>query len=97
MELAGSGIGKTRACAIARPDPAFRLRRGHPQDARKIAMYLVHRLCDLTLAETARRFGVTSYGTVAWACHQVGTRIATEGPWYRQVTRIEQAIAQQKT
>jgi REP element-mobilizing transposase RayT len=74
-----------------------RSRRGHPQDARKVAMYLVHRLCDLTLAETARRFGVSSYGTVAWACHHVGTRIATEGRWHRQVAQIEQAFSQPKT
>jgi chromosomal replication initiation ATPase DnaA len=72
-------------------------RRGHPQEARKVAMYLVHRLCDLTLSETATRFGVSSYGTVAWACHHVGERIATEEHWHRQVTQIEQALSQPKT
>ena len=38
--------------------------RGEANDARKVAMYLVKRLCDLTWPETAREFGVTSYGAL---------------------------------
>jgi chromosomal replication initiation ATPase DnaA len=35
-------------------------RRGEANQARKVAMYLVKRLCDLTLQETAGHFGVES-------------------------------------
>lgn len=46
-------------------------RRGEAKDACKVAMYLVKRLCDLMLQETAGHFGVESYGVVGWACAQV--------------------------
>ncbi|HSF10536.1 MAG TPA: helix-turn-helix domain-containing protein [Nitrospirales bacterium] len=46
-------------------------RRGEANQARQVAMYLVKRLCDLTLRETATHFGVESYGVVGWACAQV--------------------------
>ena len=42
-------------------------RRGEANQARKVAMYLVKRLCGLTLQETAGHFGVESYGVVGWA------------------------------
>ena len=34
-------------------------------------MCLMKRLCDMTLGEVAREFGVKSYGTVGWACHGI--------------------------
>ena len=39
-------------------------RRGEENEGRKVAMYLMKRLCDMTLGEVAREFGVKSYGTV---------------------------------
>ncbi len=72
-------------------------RRGHASEARKVAMYLVQRLCDLTLAETAARFGRVSYGTVAWACHQVRTRGASDRRFQRQLQRIQNEVNQPKT
>ncbi len=39
-------------------------RGGETNDARKVAMYAVKGICDLTLTETAREFDVTSYGTI---------------------------------
>ncbi len=44
-------------------------------------MYLVKRRYDLTLPETAREFGVTSYGAVGWACAQVRAKQAAEPPF----------------
>ena len=37
-------------------------RHGEVKQTRKVAMYLVKRLFDLTLQETAAHFGVESYG-----------------------------------
>jgi len=42
-------------------------RRGEENEGRKIAMYLMKRLCDVTLGEVARELGVKSYRTVGWA------------------------------
>jgi len=39
-------------------------RRGEANQARKAAMYLVKRLCNLWLQKTAVHFGVESYGVV---------------------------------
>jgi len=72
-------------------------RRGQGQDARKVAMYLVRQLCDLTLPETAARFGVTSYGTVAWACHEIRKDVSQKGQLYRHVQTIERDFSQPKT
>jgi len=38
--------------------------RGKENEARKVAMYLVGRRCDQTLSETAKLFGLGSYGAV---------------------------------
>jgi chromosomal replication initiation ATPase DnaA len=52
--------------------------RGRENEARKVAMYLVRRCCDQTLKETARLFGLGSYGAVGWGCHQVQTKMEKE-------------------
>ena len=45
-------------------------RRGEENDGRKVAMYLLKRLCDMTLGEVAGEFGVKNYGNsglgVSW-------------------------------
>ncbi len=71
-------------------------RRGLENEARKVAMYLATRLCDLTLAEAAARFGRISYGTVAWACSQVRTRAASDKRFDLQLQRIQNKIHQPK-
>ncbi len=72
-------------------------RRGRSNEARKVAMYLVHRLCDLTLMETAKRFRVESYGVVGWACTQMRHRIASDKRFRIRIAGIEERISQQKT
>ncbi|MFQ5932780.1 MAG: helix-turn-helix domain-containing protein [Nitrospiraceae bacterium] len=72
-------------------------RRGQEGEARKVATYLVKRCCDLTLQETATRLGVGSYGTIAWACHQVRARRAADRRLRRQVERLEHELNQPKT
>ena len=71
--------------------------RGRGNEARKMAMYLVTRRCDLTLAETAVRFGVSSYGTVAWACYQVRAAVQADPRVGRRLHRMEQHLNQPKT
>ena len=71
-------------------------RRGETNDARKVAMYVVKWLCDLTLSETAREFGVTSYGAVGWACAQVRAKQDTEPQFKKRVEEVEMSISQQK-
>ncbi len=71
-------------------------RRGEANDARKVAMYLVKRLCDLTLPETAREFGVTSYGAVGWACAQVRAKQAAEPQFKKRVEKVEALFSQPK-
>ena len=71
-------------------------RRGEANDARKVAMYLVKRLCDLTLPETAREFGVTSYGAVGWACAQVRDKQANDPQFKQRVEEIERLFSQPK-
>jgi chromosomal replication initiation ATPase DnaA len=70
-------------------------RRGEANDARKVAMYLVKRLCDLTLQETATQFGVTSYGVVGWACAQVRAKLVKVPRFKKQVAQVERLIIQQ--
>ena len=67
-------------------------RRGVNNDARKVAMYLVKRLCDLTLQETATQFGVTSYGVVGWAGAQVRTKLSQDSRFRKQVSLVEDII-----
>lgn len=71
-------------------------RRGVENEARKVAMYLVKRLCDLTLQETANHFTVGSYGVVGWACHGVRSRMHQDSQFQLKVERIEQTCNQQK-
>jgi len=71
--------------------------RGKESEARKVGMYLVKRVCDLTLQETAERFGVSSYGVVGWACHAVRTKMKADRRFQSQVERMEGQIYQQKT
>jgi REP-associated tyrosine transposase len=71
-------------------------RRGEANDARKVAMYLVKRLCDRTLPETAREFGVSSYGAVGWACAQVRAKQEAEPQFKQRVEAVEALIRQPK-
>ena len=63
-------------------------RRGQESEARKVAMYLVKRLCDLTLQETAEEFGVTSYGTIGWAIAQVKKMRMKDKALDRNIDRV---------
>ena len=67
-------------------------RRGEANQARKVAMYLVKRLCDLTLQETATHFGVESYGVVGWACAQVRAKQTTDPRFKKRVEQVEALI-----
>lgn len=64
-------------------------RRGTGNEARKVAMYLVKRLCGLTLQETAKQFGVGSYGVVGWACHAIRTKMESDKGFKVKIKKIE--------
>ncbi len=72
-------------------------RRGVNNEARKVAMYLVKRLCDLTLQETATQFSVTSYGVVGWAGAQVRSKLSHDFRFRRQVSLVEDAFHPEKS
>ncbi len=71
-------------------------RRGKENEGRKVAMYLMKRLCDLTLVEVAREFRVKSYGPVGWACHGKDIKRETDREFRRRVEILETAICQPK-
>ena len=72
-------------------------RRGKENEGRRVAMYLMKRLCDLTLGEVAREFGVKSYGAVGWACNGISSKRQTSSQFRRRIENMETAICQQKT
>jgi putative transposase len=74
----------------------LRGRRGVENEARKVAIYLVKQLCDLTLRETANGFTVGSYGVVGWACHGVRARMKHDKRFQNKVELIQQNCNQQK-
>ena len=63
-------------------------KRGKDNEARKVGMYLVKELCDLTLQEIAERFGTGSYGAVGWACHGVTSRMESDAKFRDRVGAI---------
>ena len=71
-------------------------RRGEENEGRKVAMYLMKRLCDMTLGEVARDFGVKSYGTVGWACHGISLKCEVDSKYRRQIENLETTICQPK-
>ncbi len=52
-------------------------------------MYLLKRLCDMTLGEVAREFGVKSYVTVGWACHGIRLKCDVNSKYRRQIENLE--------
>jgi Bacterial dnaA protein helix-turn-helix len=90
LAVVAQAYGKTR-------EELLQARRGRENRARKVGMYLVRRLCDLTLPETANLFGVGSYGVVGWACHGVRSMIESDRTFQKTVDRIQSVIVQQKT
>ena len=48
------------------------------KEARKVALYLVRRCCDWTLAEVAQYFKIGNYLTVNWSCRAVAREMVKE-------------------
>lgn len=72
-------------------------RRGRENEARKVGMYLVKQMCDLTLQQITEQFGVGSYGAVGWACHEVQLKAESNRGFQKQVEQIKALICQPKT
>jgi len=70
--------------------------RGEANEGRKVAMCLMKRLCDRTLGEVAREFGVKSYWTVGWACHGISLKCEVNSKFCRQIENLKTAICQPK-
>ena len=73
-----------------------RSRRGEENEGRKVGMYLMKRLSDMTLGEVAREFGVGSYGVVGWACHGVHEKRERDRKFRQRIEHLESVICQQK-
>jgi len=71
-------------------------RRGEENEGRRVAMYLMKRLCDMTLGEVAREFGVKSYGTVVWACQGIVLKCDVSSKFRWQIENLKTAICQPK-
>jgi len=71
-------------------------RREEENEGRKVAMYLMKRLCDMTLGKVAREFRVKSYGTVGWACHGISLKCEVSSKFRRQIENLKTAICQPK-
>ncbi len=70
--------------------------RGEANEGRKVGMYLMKRLCEMTLVEVAREFRVRSYGTVGWACHGMNLKRERDSKFRRRLDNLETAIYQPK-
>jgi REP element-mobilizing transposase RayT len=81
-------IGKVAGFYKISKDAVLTGVRGRENKARKVAMYIVTRQCDLTLQETARLFGLGSYGAVGWSCNWVRTKMEKEKTFRDQIERI---------
>jgi REP element-mobilizing transposase RayT len=62
--------------------------RGRESEARQLAIYLAHEICDLNHGSIAKEFGVRSYKTVSWHCKKVRERIANEKGFAEEVERL---------
>jgi len=71
-------------------------RRGEENEGRKVTMYQMKRLCDMTLGEVARVFGVKSYRTVGWACHGISLKREVNSKYRRQIENLQTTICQPK-
>ncbi len=85
-----------RACGTT-VEALLRGGRGRENEARMVGVYLVRRLSDLTLQQTAELFGVGSYGLVGWAYHGVRSRIESDRTFQEKAERLQTIIIQQKT
>ena len=70
--------------------------RGEENERRKVAMYLMKRLCDMTLGEVARDLGVKSHGTVSWACHGISLKCEVNSKYRWQIGNLKTTICQPK-
>ena len=77
-------------------DEVLRWRRGSGSEARKVGMFLVKRLCDMTLNEVAGKFGVSSYGVVGWACNWVRVKLERDKRFRKKVEEITNKTYKQK-
>jgi REP element-mobilizing transposase RayT len=67
--------------------------RGRENEARKVALYLVKRCCDRTLAEMAEYFGIGNYSTVSWNCRAIESRMAKDKKLSDRIEKIVTRIS----
>ncbi len=77
-------------------DEVLGWRRGRGSEARKVGMYLVTRLCDMTLNEVAGMFGVSSYGVVGWDCNWVRVKMDRDKRFRKKVEQVRNKTYKQK-
>jgi len=85
-----------RQYKVAREE-IFRGIRGRENEARKVAMYVVKRCCDRTLAEMAQYFGGGHYSAVGWSCRAIESKMAQEKKLRDRIEKIIGSIHQLQT
>lgn len=80
-----------------RREEIFRAKRGEENEARKVALYLVKRCCDRTLAEVAEHFEIRKYSTVSWNYRAIAYRMQKEKNLRERIEKIIGAITQFQT
>ena len=75
-------------------EEVFRGVRGRENEAREVAMYLLKRCCDRTLAEIAEYFGTNGYASVSWNCRVVESKMAKERRFKDRIEKIAASINQ---
>ena len=93
VEEVVSGVAAAYGTGV---DEVLQWRRGTGSEARKVGMYLVKRLCDITLNEVAWIFGVGSYGVVGWSCNWVRVKMEKDKRFRNKVKGIMNKIYKQK-
>ena len=79
-----------RRYKVAREE-IFRGVRGRENEARKVALYLVKRCCELP--EIAEYFGIGNYSTVSWNYRAVESRMAKERKLRDRIEKIVASIS----
>ena len=69
---------------------------GKENEPRKVAKYLARRCCAQTLLETAKLFGLESYGAVGWGCDRIKSKIPNDRKCKSHIESLEAGICQQK-
>jgi len=76
---------------VSRPE-LFASRRGKENTMRDVAIYLVRRVCRLTLPEVGRAFGIENYSSVSSAIQRLKTKVDGDENLSQELDMIAKTI-----